>query len=88
MNFLIGMLTGLAFGWVTYGMLGREPALTRKTALLVGGFAAAVAAQFQPVFDPNGTGAALRLAGIAWAAIAGSFSIVTLSLVARRINRE
>lgn len=88
MNAVIGIVAGLAFGWITYGMLGRDPVVTRKTALLVAAFAAAIATQFQPIFDPSGGGAALRLAGIAWAAFAGSLSIVTLRLLARKVGRD
>lgn len=88
MNAAMGMLTGLAFGWVTYGMLGGGQTLTRKTALLVGVFAAVVATIFQPIFDASGTNAAFRLVGIAWAAFAASLAIIALSLVARRIGRD
>jgi len=87
MNFLVAMFTGLAFGWVTYGMLGRPPVLTRKTALVVGAFAATVVTQFHPISNPNETGDAFQLVGFAWAALSSSFSIVILNLVATRISR-
>lgn len=87
MNFLVALVTGLAFGWVTYGMLGHSPVLTRKTALVVGAFAATVATQFHPISNPSEAGDAFRLAGFAWAAVSSSVSIVILNLVAGRITR-
>ena len=87
MNLALGLLTGLVFGWATYGMLGSEPGVTRRTALLVGALAGTVATEFQPIFDPSGTGAALRVAGIAMAAVIGGGSIVVLSFSARKFGR-
>lgn len=87
MNFLVAMFLGLAFGWATYGMLGRPPVLTRRTALVVGAFAATVATQFYPIFNPHETGDVFRFAGFAWAALSSSVSIVIVNLVAGRISR-
>lgn len=87
MNFLVAMFTGLAFGWVTYGLLGRPPVLTRKTALVIGAFAATVATQFHPISNPHETGDVFRFAGFAWAALSSSLSIVILNLAAGRSSR-
>lgn len=87
MNFLVALVTGLAFAWVTYGMLGHSPVLARKTALVVGAFAATVATQFHPISDPLAAGDPFRLVGFAWAAVSSSLSVVILNLVAGRITR-
>jgi len=88
MNLMLGLLTGLLVGWVTFRMLGTEPRLSRRTALLAGSFAAGIAAEFQPIFDASGTGGALSIAGIAFAAVVAGGSILLLNMAARRYGHE
>lgn len=88
MNLMLGLLTGLLAGWVTFGMLAPEPALSRRTALVIGAFSAGIVTEFKPIFDASGTGGALSILGIVFACAIASGCIIALNMAARRYGHE
>lgn len=88
MNLMLGLLTGLLVGWVTFGMLGPDARISRRTAVLVGSFVAGIAAEFRPILDTAGTSSTLSFAGIALGAAMASGSIIVLGMAARRYGHD